>query len=279
MIADDRWARVTPFEIGLPGRGFATDAFSAIRAEAEERGVDPSDPGAFLQLGEVGRVLRELQGDDRGPELLQRLGSFLFHAFHFHEAGRPTLLVASAVARRLADPGFTPDWGGSLPAAAGYAQLPRHLFWTEDATDTPEPIDGAFWVEARGRTLSLLLATGLRGGRPGFSLVEVPPVDVETAVGLTEARVREDGDDFATTLPGGELDELHSITTLGEAIKLFSRLFALIAEAPELLGPEEQAPDGADREAGALPHSMLPFRRVGPATGSEEAMGPTKESE
>ena len=52
MMAERPPARITPYEIGLPGREFATRVFADIQGEATSRGVDSTDPGAFLLLGE-----------------------------------------------------------------------------------------------------------------------------------------------------------------------------------------------------------------------------------
>ena len=45
MSERDLWARLTPYEIGIPGRAFADRAFAEIREEAESRGTDLMDPG------------------------------------------------------------------------------------------------------------------------------------------------------------------------------------------------------------------------------------------
>lgn len=68
--------------------------------------------------------------------------------------------------------------------------------------------------------LDLLLALGVRVGRPGLSLV---PVSVEAPAALEQwARVeaRPGGTDFANVLPGGELQGYHALTTQAEVLKL-----------------------------------------------------------
>lgn len=363
MSDRDSWARLTPYEIGIPGREFADRNFQAIAREAEARGADPRDPGAFLMLGEVGRVLREIQGEeDRGGEALQRFGAFLFHAFHFHRAGESMLFVETGAARYLVEGAPNPEeWAGELPRDAGYLQLPRHLFWsapgtasgvepdapaaregkggraragsdpdhaglaagpggTHGTTDPPgpspgnqaggsgdqsgssddpgggsagpdggsggpdggsgdpsgpaEPVDGIFWARSAGETLSLLVALGVRGDRPGISVVSLPPVPLADARGWLTASVRDEGEDFRTTLPGGELDGLYSIVTLGEALKLTARALAYVHTVPESLGDEERSPPAGEvvGEAGGggpIP-SLLPFRRVRLVGGAAE---------
>ena len=314
MIQRDAWARVTPYELGIPGRDFADRVFAAIDEEMESRGVDGTDPGAFFQLGEVGRALREIQGEERGGDAIERFAAFLFHAWHFHRAGEVLLLLGTDAARAAVsvagaalppgagtevhrdgtadavsvansdaetDPVTVVQWDGTLPADAGYLQLPRHLFWSHpDAEGPAEPIDGFFWVRTAGETLALLVALGVRGDRPGISVVELPPLPLAEATHWVAGGAREDGADFATTLPGGELDDLYSVVTLGEVLTLAGRVFGTLHHAPEILGPEERSPrpeelegergGGPGRAPGRAPGgvhggarpSFLPFRRI-----------------
>ena len=305
MAERDAWARTTPYEIGIPGRDFAEENFAAIRREAEARGVDETDPGAFLLLGEVGRTLKEIQGEERGGEALHQFGAFLFHAYHFHQAGEPLLLVETEALREVlddagvttpeagnapgvgggetgpgeeggddgqADPGDAEGWGGELPAAAGYLQLPRHLVWSHPDPEGPaEDLDGVFWAHSTGGSLSLLAALGIRGDRPGLSVVPLPPVPLTDAPRWPRTPVRQEGEgpDFATTLPGGELDGLYSLVRAGELLKLVARVMAHLHANPAVLGAAERAPHPRDaaevatgRMAGARP-SLLPYRRIG----------------
>ncbi len=264
----DAWARLTPYEVGVPGREFADRTFGAIREEAEGRGTNLRDPGAFILLGEVGRALREIQGEERGGEAIHRYGAFLFHAFHFHGAGEFLLLAETAATRYLVEGSPVPEtWRGELPREAGYLQLPRHLFWAkpEAGDEAPaEPLDGIFWTKSVGNTLSLLVALGVRGDRPGLSVIELPPVPLADAPRWVSESARDEGEDFETTLPGGELERLYSVATLGEALKLTGRALGYLAITPEALGEEERAPHPREaEEAGAQPlPSLLPFRRL-----------------
>lgn len=290
MTPEDVWARMTPYEIGVPGREFAEENFAAIQEEAEAREADLLDPAAFILLGQVGRVLKEIQGEEEGGEALHRFGDFLFHAYHFHRAGELLLLADTPVVRGLVEETLPlGSWEGSLPADAGYLQLPRHLVWSHPEPDgPPEDLDGIFWVRSAGGTLSLLAALGIRVGRPGLSVIPLPPVPLEDAGSWSDARMRQEGEgeDFATTLPGGELDRLYSVVTAGEILKLMARIFAYLHGAPESLGAVERGPRphevqedrGLEREAGeaareegATPEggsgsrtrpSVLPFRRI-----------------
>jgi hypothetical protein len=255
-------ARITPYELGIPGREFATRVFGQIRAEASARGVDATDPGAFLLLGEVGRAVRELQGDERGGDSVHYLGAFLFHCLHFHAAGEPLFVIEEDVVRLTVGALDVASWA-EPPAPAGYLQLPRNLFWSHTgAAEASEPLDGVFWTRSSMDTLSLLGALGLRPGRPGLSLVEVPPAPLRVARGWAHQNVRDGSADFETTLPGGELGGLYSITTVGEIQKLMGRVFSYLASSPGALRGEEWTPKEARTGAGSTPLSALVFRRI-----------------
>lgn len=270
MSRRDAWARLTPFEVGVPGREFAEEAFAAIREEAEGRGVDLRDPGAFLLLGQVGRVLRAIQGEERGGDALERFGAFLFHAYHFHRAGERLLLVETGTLRSLLDrpergAGPGEGWSGALPSDAGYLQLPHRLVWSHPDPEGPaEDLDGVFWTRSAEDSLSLMLALGIRADRPGLSAVALPTVPISDAPEWLEAPARGEGEDFATTLPGGELDRLYSVVTAGEVLKLVARVFAYVEARPEALGARDEAPrpEEVGEEAGGARPSFLPFRRI-----------------
>lgn len=267
MTGRDDWARLTPYELGLPGREFAEEGFRAIRDEAKGRGVDPADPGGFLVLEEVGRILTEIRGrDEGGDEALHRFGPFLFHALHFQAAGEPVFLLEIAAARYLVEGTPVPEaWRGELPEPAGYLQLPRHLFWGSPDPEGPaEPLDGIFWARSSGETLSLLAVFGMRRDRPGMSVVPLPPLPLADARSWISEPAREGGEDFATTLPGGELDRLYSVETQGEVLKLAARTLGYAASVPGAVGEEERAPRAEELpedHRDPLP-SLLPFRRV-----------------
>lgn len=253
----DAHARVTPYELGFPGREFAEGWFSAIREEGEARAADTSDLGAFLMLGEVGRLVRELQGEDRGSDALRRYGALVFHAFHFHRAGEPLFLLETTTARYLVDGSPVPAWDGSLPDEAGYLQLPRHLFWVHsEGEGVPEPLDGIFWCRAAQERLALTAMAGVRSDRPGLSILPLPHVPLSDAGSWIQETIRPEGGDFTTTLPGGELDRLYSITTAGELLKLTALALGYRATVAGSVGEPERG--GSE---GVAP-SALPFRRI-----------------
>ena len=252
-----RWARVTPYEIGIPGRGFA---------EREFRGSDLNDPGAFILLGEAGRAIREIQGKERGGDVLHRFGAFLFQAFHFHAAGEALFLLDETVARKLVESSFESNrWRGEMPEEAGYLQLPEYLFWCEPQGDgSAEQVDGICWARSSDRTLSLLAVLGLRAGRPGMSLAELPPVKLDDSVSWLERPVRDDGADFSNTLPGGDFDRLYTLAALGEVLKLVARAFAHLGTARGARGPVVGPPSDLELEGeeSSVRPSRLPFRRI-----------------
>lgn len=253
-------ARPSPYEIGTPGRAFRERVFGEIRDEAGTSGADLADPGAFLRLEATGSALRELCGDSGGGIWGDPFGAFIFHAFHFWVAGERLYVVGEGAARSLAaSPPESFRWQGELPAVAGYVQLPIHLFWSPAGGEgSAEPVDGFFWTQCAGRTLSLLVAMGIRRNRPGFSLTELPPAGMAGAGEWPRAQVREEGEDFAPVLPGGDLGRLHSILTLGEMLKLAARIFFASVSG-------EEAPLASDKTAvaGSGPEgSAPPFRRI-----------------
>lgn len=228
MSFHDAYLRATPYELALPDS--ATDG-----------GVAPDSAAS-----------------------LRELGALAFHVVPFRREGCVSLLLDVALCRALV--GDEPSVADAPPAAAavtppapaGYVQLPRHLFWAQAVEGEPaEPVDGFFWTVGAGQVLHLLLVTGMREGRPGLSVVPVAEAPLSEAPGWLHARVREEGDDFATTLPGGELRGLHSFVAAGEVLKLTARLFAHMAAVPASARTGEPGPAGASPVS-----SRLPYRRV-----------------
>jgi hypothetical protein len=237
----DRPAGLGPYDLAFGAESIDDRLFPPIEAEAEARGQPLDDPDRFLFLTGVGRLLQAIAGtaegggsgeDVRSGEALRQHGRLLFHAFHFWRAGKVELGLDEATVRKLLDDAAPAgNWPLATPAVAGYLRLPRNLIWAApEAGERPEPADGFFWTyhpasDGPG-TLHLLMVLGLRPGRPGFSVVMAAGVpdphwaDVDARPGVT---------DFATTLPGGELDRLYSVETTAELLKLASRCFRGLA--------------------------------------------------
>ena len=250
--ARDEALRPTPYEMAFPDEGFVESRFRAIEEEARTRDASLDESGAFLLLAQVGRVLRDLGGEASPTALVPTFGAFLFHAFHFHRADTPSFLVETSTLRYLLEADAAPDrWEGELPAPAGYLQLPRHLLWARPGGEEgpAEAVDGIFWTQSTRGTLNFLAVTGIRGDRAGFSVLPVPPVPLGEVVSWMTRPAREEGEDFATTLPGGELDRLYSLETAGEVVKLAARILAHAVTVEGAMGEEEPPPPGPESAA------------------------------
>jgi hypothetical protein len=262
MPFHDEYARLTPFELAFPDRKVAEDLAADVRAEAETRGADVQDWGAFNMLASVAGFLQKLREPDAPPEAFRDYGALTYHAYHFLAAETPVYLVTTPVARYLVGGGPDAD-AVEVPTRSGYAQLPRNLFWTQSAGegDPAEAVDGFFWFLGDDGLLRLLLAVGMREGRPGLGVVRMPDVPFADAPTWLHERIRADGRDFATTLPGGELEGLYSFTASGEVLKLAARLFAYMGHVRNALG-EPPGVAGTGPAGGHPSPSSLPFRRV-----------------
>jgi hypothetical protein len=280
MSLHDEYARRTPFEIAFPDRSVAESLSGEVAEEIVARGVDDSVLEAFITTTAAGERVREMRGPDAPPDTAYPFAALLYHCVHFLRAGAPLYLVATEVARQL----LGPEWQARSsaasvpapepPAAAGYLQLPQHLIWTEggrsEAPDgaPPESLDGVFWTLTASRVLNVLPVSGLLPSRPGFAALPLPPAPLADASIWLEARVRPSGEDFASALPGGELDRLYSVRTAGEVLKLLARFFSLVKAA---MGGEGHAvrlearrpsAEPAGEPTGAPPSSALPYTRL-----------------
>lgn len=250
MTPDSLEARANPFHLGLPGQSWMTSRSSAILEEAQARGTVLEDPSSFLLLAQVGAALMDLRPDgadqardEVGQEALRQevfhsFGIFFFQAFHLlrpDPSGRASGVLISLdgdgdpVSELVAPtiPVSSEPW--DLPASAGYVALPANRFWARvRGPDAPaEAVDGVGWVMRPGSpdALSVMAISGLIPGRPGFSVLPVPPVPWADAPGWANESARGDemGMDFAPNLPGAELGGLHGIETAGELLKIVAR--------------------------------------------------------
>jgi hypothetical protein len=270
MSLHDAYARLTPFEAAFPDRSRLEALSTDVAAESESSGWDDTVPEAFVTSAAVGELARTLRASDSAPESAYPFAALLYHGVHFVRAGCPIFLVDTAATRRLTRPGFE---GASAdpaavepPARAGYLQLPRHLVWTA-GTAAPESVDGVFWTVSHDGALHALPISGLLPDRPGFSAHPVPGAPLSEAKTWTEASARASGEDFASQLPGGELDDLLAVETAGEVLKLLARFFAVARGAGVRLEscPGAATPSGGkdDRgDPGAPRPSVLPYTRV-----------------
>lgn len=265
-------ARRTPYELVFQHDEFEATLFPRIRDEAAARGVDLLRPDQFGFLSVVGDALRGLVPPDAPPEALEEYRALLFQAFNFWRFGKRVYVLEPSLARYLVEaaPGLS-GWEVELPHPTVYVQLPANLFWSSIATDIPpEPVDGFFVTAAEGvdgldrpfRRLAVLAVLGIRRNRAGFSIVHF---DTEVGPGIasvwTETPGRDEGDDFESVLPGGEMARLYSVLTTGEILKLLARALWYVDTTPEGVRLERVA-DASDRQA-SPPPPRIPFFRVG----------------
>ena len=255
MSLHDAYARITPYELAFRDRAAAEELLAQIDEEAAGRRADPHDPHAFVTMGAVGAFIRALEGPGAPSGTVHHLGALVYHGVHFTRAGCPLYLLTTAAARRLVED--SPDGPPEPATPAGYLQLPQHLFWAESGEATPESVDGLFWTVTPTRVLHSLIVTGMRADRPGLDVVPLPEAPLADAETWLDAQVREDGRDFASTLPGSELDALYSFRAAGEALKLLARFFVYVERKPSVL--QSMEPTGSDESPAP---SMLRFSRM-----------------
>lgn len=237
MAVHDDYARVTPYELLFPAPEFPDERFPAVQAEADARGTDLANPAAFAMSGAVQGILADLRPEDetaegaqpptRVPQTAHGHALLLYFAFHFWrmKSQRPPLALIrrSTLRTLLAGEPPSPGWETVLQGRAGYLQLPQHLAWVEEpGAERPESVDGFFWTATRDDAFHSAAVTGVRPGRPGYGVVPVPPEPLQALSSWTAGPGREDGNDFATDLPGAELDGLLGIRTPAEVFKLLA---------------------------------------------------------
>ena len=268
--------RRTPYELVFTEGEFESITFPRIAREAEENGVDPSEPERFEFLSVAADVVREVTPDEAPPEAIDQYRLLLFHAFNFWRAGRRLMVVETALARYLVESG-TPIGGGELdlPSEALYLQLPANLFWSSISPDTPpEPIDGFFLCRSlrpdhRNELVShleVLVVLGIHRSRAGFSVI---PLRTELDLAIADSLVGSErtGGDFSNVLPGGEISGLYSILTTGEVLKLIASVLTYARRHPRDLvevATAEMAPDDQP------PSTNLSHTRITLGTDLEE---------
>lgn len=276
MAVHDAYARVTPYELLFPAADFADQRFPAVESEAAVRGTDLTNPAAFATCGAVQGILADLRPEDETPtpgaEPAQASAHahLLYFAFQLWrteraaevpdglaEPTRPAVALISRTTLRAlptADP-LTPGWEAELEGRAGYLQLPQHMVWAEEpGAERPESVDGFFWSATGRDAFHAAAVTGMRPGRPGYGFVPVPPQPLDSLSAWTASPAREDGPDFATDLPGAEIDGLLGIRTPAEVFKLLA--FALDRWAQR--GPATE-PDPEALPSGPTAPSQLPY--------------------
>lgn len=276
--------RRTPYELVFGPEQFTAGIFPRIAAEVESRQTPHTGSEAFVMLGSVGNLLRDLRPEATEvdaatgppPEAIRQYGALTWQAFRFWQEGCPVYAFHPDVARYLlGDNAPIGDWRFHPPTVAGYIQLPRHLLWTRvEEGEAAEPVDGFHWtwLEANamaGRAvprLDLLVCVGLRPGRAGLSVIEITATPPEESGHWGDIQGRDEAEDFANILPGGELQEYHGIVSFAEVLKLVSRCFHWIESRP---GSVQTATAGHALEGvePAATMSRLGYRAVVPNAG------------
>ena len=217
--------RVNPYDLMFTGDLEAR--LAGIAAEAEERGVDVRDREPFTMLLGVGELLSELVPAGASPDVIREVAGLIFHCYHYHANGKQDFDIDEPVLRELLSTGFIAGPRDlNPPSHAGYVRLPRNRVWSRITEDShPEAIDGFFFVDR-----DILYVLGLLPGRPGFSIMEVSAWHVtDTTVSVAELKARDEGEDFANVLPGGDMQGHFAITNNIEALKLAARCFWQLA--------------------------------------------------
>src|SRR5688572_21621921 len=218
-------ARTHPYDMVFAVPELEGTAFSAIRAEAEERGVDLQDHERVLLLESSGLMMRSLLPSDAATPAFAQFASIVTHGFHYWLEGKQTFTIDEAALRSMIDGvGEIGEWQMAAPARAGYVQLPRNLIFSRvDENAQAESVDGFFYILNDDR-LDVLLVLGLVPNRAGFSIINVAGAPREAAGGhFGDVQAREGGVDFENVLPGGS-GRLYALTNAMEALKLVSRL-------------------------------------------------------
>jgi hypothetical protein len=239
MAIHDAYGRKTPYELLLPDPEWPERHFTGIEGEAQQRGSDLWNPAAFVMLGATGGALGEIRPDEASEEAVHDHGLLLFHAYHFWKGGLRLALVTAATLRELVEgePTRPDSWAEGLAGGAGYVQLPQHLVWVEGDEEVggegsaPESVDGLFWAASPAGVFHVALATGIRAGRPGLSVVPIPAQPLSDLEAWTTAAAREGGGDFEARLPGADLDRLLGLRTPAEALKLAALTLGAVVDA------------------------------------------------
>jgi hypothetical protein len=207
--------RLHPFDLVF---GPSTEPiFESIRASLNRSGQSPLDRDRFLMLREVIELVRQLRPAEGLGEGIDQLAALVHHGYLFWSTGRRTKPISAGQMTQLLNNGHRDTLQG---ADTFYAQLPPHQVWAQPVPGEPqEPLDGCFVTPAQDRSaLRVLGIFGLHPDRAGFSVVEVSGP-------RPGALARPDGSRlFASTLPGGALAGLYSLSGEEELLELGWRL-------------------------------------------------------
>lgn len=296
MAVHDAYARVTPYELLFPSPDFPDARFPAVEAEAAAAGIDLDNPAAFATLGGVHGILQALRPEGepapsaQPQEAAAATGAHadvLYFAYQIWRMGRRreevgdapdahgrgrdrgpddmpdctlVLLTRRALRDLLASPPAAAGWEAALGGRAGYVQLPQRLAWAEAPIfSAPESVDGFFWAATQAGVFRAAAVAGMRRDRPGYGVVPVPPQQLASLSGWTDGPARDGGAEFATDLPGAEMDGLVGIRTPAEVMKLLAlALHRLTQDGGAATPPPAREPgDSAQPVPSRLPFFVL----------------------
>jgi len=128
----------------------------------------------------------------------------------------------------------------------------------------PESVDGLFWFVPKTDVIHVLPITGVLSDQPGFTALALPEAPLGDARQWLDADMRGSEPDYSSSLPGHDLDQLYSVESTGEVLKLLARFFAYLESTPaarEDVAAGEGGGPTESRTKGPSP-SALPYTRV-----------------
>jgi hypothetical protein len=264
MAVHDAYARITPYEIAFPSLDAARSTLAQMRAEAAAAGLALDDPAQVLGLDATREAAESLGSPGGDSEEAHSLALLLGHALRFWSDGETVALISAATLRRVVADPLSSSPPSSERASAGYVQLPHRMVWlVSEDSPTPESVDGFFWMltEHPGR-LWALFAVGMRGDRAGFSVIPLPPVELDGE--LPNELIHADPQSAAAALPGAEIEGLVTLRSTTDAARLaLGAVFALwTTPAPERHAASPSPADETTPARGAPPRSALPYLRI-----------------
>lgn len=255
-------ARITPYEALL--EPLERISWPRIQEEAAARGTEAIRRDQFVLLGSVGATLRDIVPDDSPADAMEEYAELVYHAYQFWSFGRRLYAVSPEALSQVTSPAYsTAGWILAAPPAC-YLQLPAQRVWARVAPESPyEPVDGCFVVvddtepaPGAGAHLRVQMVLGLRPERPGISLVSYrTDLEPQAVAGHADRPWREQGEPFANAIPGGELRNLHALTTTSELEALVLRLLHYLDRNPARLVAREPVADADDG-------TLLPWTEV-----------------
>jgi hypothetical protein len=258
MSLHDAWARITPLEMLFSSSDAAQDFLATVAEEAEGRGAMPEIPHSFITMATTSDFIASIAGEGAPDAEIQRVSALAYHVVNFHRLEGRLYFLDTAVSRYLT--GGVPGAAAPLPSRAGYVQLPQHLFWLENGESVPESVDGIFWTVTGDGVLHSLVVTNVRPDGTGAGVVPLPEAPVASAAEWLDVDARGDGADFATALPGGDLDQLYGLSSSGEVLKLLARLFAYLHAVPDAAATGSVPAEAETPRPTALPHLLVRLR-------------------